>query len=93
MSLRVITGNGNSTMTENDRMLVFILAKCRIIESSLSTLLNRSDHHDSSKKLVEKIIEIYTNRPDEISDEEFAIAQQGYKETFRAIFGKDLSMK
>ena len=90
MTLLLITGNGNSTMTENDRMLVFLLAKLRIIESSLGALISRSEFYEDSKALVEKIVKIYKDRSSEMTDEEFAICQKGYKETFRAIFGEDL---
>lgn len=79
-------------MTEQDRMTAFILAKLRVLEAAVGGLLARSEHHEAVKELSVKVLEIYQNRAlfESMSDEECAIAESAYRETYRALFGENL---
>ena len=78
-------------MNEQDQMSVFVLAKLRVVEVALGALLARTEYHESAKALAIKVLEIYKNKAlfEPMSDEEGAIAERGYHETFRAIFGEE----
>jgi hypothetical protein len=78
-------------MTEQDRIVVLILAKLRIIEAALGAMMSRPENHDFAKLLSEKVIALYEDKElfEPMSDEEATVASVGYRETFRAIFGED----
>jgi len=77
-------------MNEQDQMSAFILARLRLIEAALAALMNRAEHREEARELVEKVLEIYARRAlfEPVPDDEAAIALRGYRESFRAIFGE-----
>jgi len=78
-------------MTEQDRIVVLILAKLRIIEAALGAMMSRPENQDFAKLLSEKVAALYEDKElfEPMSEEETAVASVGYRETFHAIFGED----
>lgn len=78
-------------MTEQDRLVVLILAKLRIIEAALGAMMGRSENQDFAKLLSGKVAALYETKQlfEPMTEEEAAAASVGYGETFRAIFGRD----
>lgn len=78
-------------MNENDRLFVFTLAKLRVVESALGALLIQSEHRESTKALVLKILALHENKVlyESMSDEEIAICEKAYAESYRAIFAEE----
>lgn len=90
MALRVIEGGGNSTMTENDRMLVYMLAKMRIIEANIALLNMQSAHQESIKTSILNFHKLLEQRQidEKIDEEEAIISLRAYKDTLHSIFGE-----